>query len=98
MKILDEAIGQAIAFILKKKKKKKERNIKEGKEGLGSIREHRKMEIHMQIKARVLSDTTCIYLKEMETQTNVCIYIHIYMYIYTHTHTHIFIHTNICEV
>ena len=81
MKILDEAIGQAIAFIFKTNKK---RNIKEGKEGLGSIREHTKMEIHMQIKARVLSDTTCIYVKEMETQTNVCIYIYIYIYIHTH--------------
>ena len=64
---------------------KKKKNIKEGKEGLGSIRDQTQKEIHKRIKAKVLLDTTCIYLKKMEHRQ-------MYIYIYIHTHTHIYIY------
>ena len=55
-------------------------NVKERKEGLGSIREHTQKEIYIEIKVKILlSDTTCIYLKEMKTQTYIYIYIYIYI-------------------
>ena len=68
---------------------KKKKNIKEGKEGLGSIRNQTQKEIHKRIKAKVLLDTTCIYLKKMEHR-QMCVYIYIYIYIYTHTHIYIY--------